>query len=258
MQFGICTTVENSPAVKAAGWDFVEERVDLLLQGLLSDSEWKGVERAKTSVLPIRAANVLVPAALKITGPNANIDRLRDYMKNVTARAAGIGIKTLVFGSGGARNVPDGFDRDRARMQIIEFLKMIAPLVQARNIMLVIEHLNHRECNIINSVEEAIVYVRELNHPNIKCLIDSYHFWMDNENLNTIAPAAKSIMHVHVADKDGRVAPGLSGTADYRPFFAPLKRAGYDGLISVEALNFDIAKDGARVLKFLKDQWSSS
>jgi sugar phosphate isomerase/epimerase len=257
MQFGICTSVENSASAKAAGWDFVEERVDQLLQGTLGDAEWKGNERAKTSALPILAANVLVPAVIKITGPAANLDQLDEYMKKVIFRAAGIGIKTLVFGSGGARNVPDGFDRNRARAQIVEFLKMIAPLAQRANITLVVEHLNRGECNIINTVEEAMTFVRDVNHPNIRCLIDSYHFWKNDENLATIAPAAKTIAHVHVADKEGRVAPGLSGLADYQSFFAPLKRAGYNGPISVEAMNFDIAATGREVLEFLKKQWSS-
>ena len=248
--------MENSAAVKTAGWDFVEERVDQLLQGLVSDAEWKGADRAKASVLPIPAANVLVPAVLKITGPEAKIDRLRDYMTTVTSRAAKIGIKTLVFGSGGARNVPDGFDRNRAREQIVEFLKITAPLLQQRGITLVVEHLNRGECNIINSVEEAMTYVRELNHPNVRCLIDSYHFWKNDENLETIAPAAKSILHVHVADKEGRTAPGQSGTSDYAPFFRVIKNAGYDGPISVEAGNFiDAPNSYASVLKFLKDQW---
>lgn len=258
MRFGICTTVENSAPAKAGGWDFVEERVDLLLQGLVSDAEWQGAERAKAATLPIPAANVLVPGILKITGPDADLGKLTAYMRTVLSRAARLGMKTLVFGSGGARNVPDGWDRDKARLQIIDFLKMIAPLAQHNGITLVIEHLNRKECNIINSLDEAMTYVRDVNHPNIQCLVDSYHFWMENEPLASIASAVRSIRHVHVADKDGRVAPSLSGTADYRPFFAELKRGGYDGPISVEATGFDIARDGRRVLEFLKDQWNKA
>src|SRR3954451_9976096 len=125
MRFGICTTVENAPAVKAAGWDFVEERVDQLLQGMLADRDWRGAKRAKDAVLPIDAANVLVPAVLKITGPEGDPLGLNYYMKHVMQRAQKLGIKTLVFGSGGARNVPQGWDRDKARSQIVEFLQMI-------------------------------------------------------------------------------------------------------------------------------------
>src|SRR5438034_10847610 len=121
MRFGICTTIEQAAAAQSAGWDFIEECVQTLLQGELAESEWKGMGRAKESPLPVLAANMLVPGSIKITGSDANITRLRDYMTNVLKRAALIGIRTLVFGSGGARNVPDGFDRDRARDQITQF-----------------------------------------------------------------------------------------------------------------------------------------
>ena len=130
-----------------------------------------------------------------------------------------IGIKTLVFGSGGAHNVPDGFDRNRTYTQIVDFLKMIAPIAQVNSITIVIEPLNKKECNIINSVAEAMTYVKEFDHPNIRCLVDSYHFWLENESLADLEKAMPSIAHVHVADSDGRTAPGQSGTSDYQPFF---------------------------------------
>src|SRR5438309_8047806 len=119
MRFGICTKLENAAAVKAAGWDFVEESVQGLFQGL--QASWAGQIRVTTSPLPVPAANMLVPGSLKITGPDANLDRLKEYMTRVLDRAAQTDTRTLVFGSGGARNVPDGFDRDKARQQILDF-----------------------------------------------------------------------------------------------------------------------------------------
>lgn len=254
MQFGICTTVENSALVKAAGWGFVEERVDLLIQGLVPDSDWIGAQRAAKSVLPVPAANVLVPPVVKITGPNANIEQLRSYMTTVLDRCVQIGIKTLVFGSGGARKVPEGFDQGQARKQIIEFLRLIAPMLQQRGILLVVEHLNAGETNIILSVEEAMTYVRELDHPNVKCLLDTYHFWLSKERMDSIAPALPWIKHVHVSDVDRH--PPKNG--DYRSIFAILKEGGYSGPISVEAIHFDIERDGPRVLAFLKEQWNKA
>jgi sugar phosphate isomerase/epimerase len=175
-------------------------------------------------------------------------------MTTVLDRCARLGIKTLVFGSGGARRVPDGFDPARARGQIVDFLKLIAPMLQQRGIVLVVEHLNRNETNIILSVEEAMTYVRELNHPNIKCLLDTYHFWLNQERMDSIAPALPWIKHVHVSDVDRH--PPKNG--DYRSIFAILKKGGYEGPISVEAINFDIERDGPRVLAFLKDEWSKA
>src|SRR6476659_412958 len=108
MRFGICTPVENAAAVKAAGWEFVEESVQGLFQGLLPDPEWTGLTRAQSSALPVPAANMLVPGNLKITGPEVDSHRLKHYMTHVRQRANKTNTRTLVFGSGGARQVPDG------------------------------------------------------------------------------------------------------------------------------------------------------
>jgi sugar phosphate isomerase/epimerase len=257
-QFGICLSVEESANAKAAGWDFVEESVQGLLKGLVSDAEWDGSARVKNSALPVRAANMLVPAALKITGSEVNPAKLGAYISNVMRRAQQLGLSVLVFGSAGARNVPEGFDRGKARGQIIDFLKMTAPLAGEHRVTLVVEPLNRGESNIINGVEEAMQYVRAVNHPSLKALVDSFHHWLDGEPLEDVEKNIAHIAHVHVADKDGRVAPGESGTSDYRKFFGVLKRAGYDGMISVEALGKMTPEVMTRARAHLQKAWEQA
>src|SRR5437764_6732620 len=128
MKFGICIPVENAPAVKAAGWDYVEDSVQGFFQGLVPDDQWKGLERLRASRLPVLACNLLVPGQLKITGPGADLGKLVDYMRNVLRRAQKTETKVLVFGSAGARNIPEGFDRGAARQQIVDFARMGATL----------------------------------------------------------------------------------------------------------------------------------
>jgi sugar phosphate isomerase/epimerase len=178
-------------------------------------------------------------------------------MSTVTKRAAMIGIDTLVFGSAGARNVPEDFDRANAWDQIAEFAHMSADLANKFKLTIVFEPLCAAESNIANSVAEAMKWVEAVHHPNFKCLVDSYHFWLEDEPLKNLEEAMPSIAHVHVADKAGRVAPGESGKSDYAAFFRVLKRGGYDRRISVEAPPFQEAQFG-RVLEFLKDQWSKA
>jgi len=244
MKFGVCTSLIDSAAASSVGWDYVEPMVKDLLD-----------ESLPPPALPVPAANVLVPAAMKITGPHANVDWLKAHMQRVTARAKQLGVEILVFGSGGARNVPDGFNRDEARRQIASFLKMSAEICAAANITLAVEHLNRGECNIINTVAEAMQYVREVDHPSIRCLVDSYHLWLENESLDSVADALPYLAHVHVADKEGRLPPGESGSSDYRPLFDLLKKGGYDRRISVEATGYT-PDMGPRVVKFLKDKWN--
>jgi sugar phosphate isomerase/epimerase len=259
MRFGVCTSCEQAAVLKALGWDYVEEGVHTFLQGALGDAQWNGSALAARSPLPILAANMLVPAELKITGPGVDSEKLAAYMSRVIDRAGKTGIRTLVFGSGGARRVPDDFSRDTAKEQIESFLRSCAPILERTGATLVIEPLNRKECNIINSVAEALDYVNAVAHPNIQCLVDSYHFWLENEPLANLAEAMPAIRHVHVADMEGRAAPGKSGTSDYREFFRTLKDGSYSGDISVECSNFkDYKSEGLRVLEYLHRQWNEA
>jgi len=258
MKYGVCTGLGGGTAAKAQGWDYVEESAQGFLQGKVPDDKWDGPARLAASALPVPSVNMLVPGDLKVTGPAVNEEALREYITRVIRRAGANGVKICVFGSAGARMVPEGFDRKTAVGQIVRFLKEASELAARAKVRIVVEALNRKECNIINSIPEAMEFVAAVDHPACRCLFDSYHFWEEGEPLAHLQAAAKDIAHVHVADLAERVAPGLTGKNDYRPALAILKAAGYEGLISVEALNFDLAADGGRVLRFLREQWEEA
>jgi sugar phosphate isomerase/epimerase len=256
MKLGIYNPVENAAAIKAAGWDFVEENVQTFLQGQVPDEEWHGVERAENSPLPIPAANRLVPPDLKIIGPERDLERLRTYITRVIDRAGKVGTGTLVFGSGAARTMPAGVDRATGRKHVIEFLQVALPVAQRNSVTIVAEPLYKPECNIMNTVAECMEVVREVNHPNFQCLVDSFHLWWEREPLENLAAAMPWIKHVHVSDLKDRMPPGETEEKnDYQGFFAVLREGGYDGMITVEANHIDVPAQGPRVLKFLRDAW---
>lgn len=259
MKFGVCTPVRNVRAAYGIGWDFIEESVQHFIRGTIDDELWSAERPSTAPDLPILAANSLVPSSIKIVGPDARFETWTAYMEKVLQRAKITGIATLVFGSSGARNVPEGFDRVAARGQILEFLRGVAPMARDAGVTIVVEPLNTRESNIINSVAEAMEYVQEVDHPNLQCLVDSYHFWMDDEPLDNLRAAMPWIKHVHLADKDGRTAPGRTGKSDYAPFFATLKAGNYQGHLSVEAPKFSGTEMHAEdVLRWLKKTWQTT
>ncbi len=259
MRFGICAPVENAHELRAGGADFVEENVQNLLDGQVPEAQWRGGERAGKSALPVAAANCLIPGTLKIVGPAVNNEKIKTYLTAVTARARAVGIKILVFGSAGARNVPEGFDPKEARRQILDFLRMAVPLAAVQGITMVAEPLDRNESNIIHTIADAMDLVRQINHPNFECLVDSFHFWVNNDSLEDLQKSVAHIRHVHVADQQGRVPPGESGKSDYRPLFRVLKRGGYEGGISVESPTWTrYAAETPRVIQFLKSQWQEA
>lgn len=255
MKFGVCTDARGAAQAASQGWDYVEGNVQGIFHGELPEDMYAQSGGAGVMALPMPVANCLLPGAMKIVGDTVDDQLIGQYMDRVIRRAAAAGTTILVFGSGVARCVPEGWSRDAARQQILSFLRMAGPIAQQAGVTIVIEPLNTAECNILNTVNESMDYVRSVGHPSIQCLVDSYHFWMVDEPLENLRLAMDSIRHVHVADKVGRTPPGESGQSDYIPFFSVLKSAGYSGCISVEAHGFDLAAAGSRVLSALRLDW---
>ena len=256
--FGICGPLSIAPAAKAAGWDYVEGAVQAILQGDAPDEAWTGEQQVRDLALPVEAANMLVPGDLKMVGPSVDEARIETYLSRIFPRARKVGMRTLVFGSGVARMVPEGFDRAQAKEQVVRFARRAGEHAAKADVTLVFEPLNRGECNIVNSVKEGAEFTAAVNHPNVRCLVDSYHFWLEKEPLSDLAAAMKVIAHVHVADEHGRDTPGQASTpSDYRAFFRTIKQGGYDGRISVEAPPFKEAQY-ATALEFLKREWASA
>jgi sugar phosphate isomerase/epimerase len=203
-----------------------------------------------------------MPPTLKIVGPTRSIPALTAYLTTFTARAKAIGLKIAVFGSGGARNIPDGYSHAAAKDEILEFLAILGPLAQSAGLTIAIEPLNRRECNVLNSLAEAADYARQLNHPAIKVLLDTFHHWAENLPLKEVEDALPLLAHVHLAEHTTRTAPGTAGS-NYRPLFHLLKSAQYPGRLSLECTGLDLATPEGRTTAttaatYVRNEWTAA
>ena len=105
-----------------------------------------------------------------------------------TERATELDGEIIVFGSGGARHVPEGFSRKRAHDQILEFLEAAANYARRHGLVIAIEPLNRSETNMINSIAEAVQFADELMQPEIQVLVDFYHQMLEAEAFDEIVP----------------------------------------------------------------------
>jgi len=234
MKIGLCTSVNQADLAAKAGFDYVEENVQALLMAEASDETFApALKAAQSAPLPMIAANCFLPGALKCTGPEVDRERIIRYAETAFRRARQVGMRFIAFGSGASRQIPEGFDHAEAHEQFLTCLRHIAPLAQEHGITVVIEPLHKTECNFINSLAEGAVVIEAVNHPHIRLLADFYHMLKDGENLNEIIVHGRWIQHVHVAECEGRFAPGTAGE-DFGPFLRALKQIDYRGAISYE------------------------
>ena len=199
--------------------------------------------------------NSFIPADLKVTGPDVDIVRLDNYLAATIERAAELGGEIIVFGSGGARHVPEDFSRKRAHDQILEFLEAAANYAGRHGLVIAIEPLSRSETNVINSIAEAVQFADELGKPEVQVLVDFYHQMLEDEAFDEIVRAGERIVHVHVADTD-RLYPG-SGKYDYQRFARSLADAGYNKRVSVECNFRDFDKEVPQSIQFLHEVFNA-
>src|SRR5260370_20213246 len=176
------------------GLDFIELPVAKALMGTTDDFE-QLVAQLHRSRLIARAANVLLPATLKVVGPETRPDELSDYASTAFDRACRLGISVLVFGSGASRFVPAGYSRERALKQFEDAVRIVGEQASARGLTLAVEPLNSRETNLLNSVGEAAEFLRHRSLDVVRLVADLWPMECEGEQLGVLDDLAHVIAH---------------------------------------------------------------
>ncbi len=252
IRFGICTDPFHAPVLAAQGYDYLECAISAL--GLMEAGSYDELaERMKASPLKAEAGNLLLPGGTRLTGEQADLEDACAKLAVSLPRFARLGGKVAVFGSGGARAVPEGFARESAMEQLAEFCRRAGAICGEYGLLLAIEPLNRKECNIVNSVVEALELAVACGDSRVGALADWYHVAVENEGTEGIAAAGNRLYHCHIARPDGRAYPHPSDPdcSGYEAFFAALCAIGYQGRVSVEGRG-EPARDGALALAALR------
>lgn len=252
LPLGVCAEYKQAPLLRELGYSFVEERVNRFLIPDSGDAGYaQNRQELQASRFPIWSYIYFFPGNLKSVGPDLHHEAILARADLALQRAKECGSKNIVFGSGGSRAIPAGFDRDQAKAQHIELSRKMAPLAEKHGITLAIEPLNRGETNFINSLADGAEIVEAVNHPRFKLLCDIYHMLKEDEPPEEIVKYRRHIVHCHIAEKQKRTAPGVAGD-DFKPYFRALKKAKYTGGLSLECnwTNFEQeVKQGIAELK---------
>ena len=262
MRFGYCTgfaTPVKDAAdygllrdIEGAGYDYVE--FPLALVAALPDRSFDEVEAyLKDSRLGADACSNMFPPTLRLTGPAADFDAAADYLRGAFRRMERIGAKTIVFGSSGARNLPQGTPREEGLRQLTEFLlRHTVPLLEEHDLTLAVEPIGSYEANFINTLRDGMELVNSVNHPRVRLLADSVHVLYEGEDIGDLRRFAPYLRHVHVCE-DLRALPVPAPSPKLREFLRVLKETGYGGGVSFEPVPYP-REDMARALEIVRER----
>lgn len=236
-------------------YDFAELGVGAVA-GMSNEEFERAKEIVESSSIKVYAFNSFIPGNISLTGPNVSMMEAEEYVDKAMTRISAIGASYIVFGSGAARKVPDGFSKEMALEQLASFLNMCERYALRYNLTIAIEPLNKGETNIINSVNEGLDLAKRVQRPHIKLLADLYHMLLENESADIIYKAHDYLVHTHIANRD-RLYPGAAERdgEDIKPFFKALKEVGYNGGVSVECRFNDFISESIRSLAYIKSLW---
>ena len=79
-----------------------------------------------------------------------------------------------------------------------------------------------------------MTYIKELELPNLKLLVDLYHFYCEGEPLERVREYGPYIKHVHIVEPSQRDFMRQGDAYDYKAFVKALRDIGYDGALMFE------------------------
>ncbi len=234
MRFGVCGDMSLAAIAAQASYDYAEWSVPALLKPRESEDVFRAsLDALRALDISYPVLNGFVPGDLKITGLDVDRTAMGNFIATSMVRAEAARVEIIVFGSGGARCIPDGFDPRIAHDQLVAFCRMVAPLARDHGVTVVVEPLNRAECNVLTTISECAALVNEVAHPSIRLLVDAYHLLRDGDSYDSIITHGALLAHVHIATIPNRRAPATE-ECDFSEFFAALAKAQYTGRVSIE------------------------
>lgn len=125
-------------------------------------------------------------------------------------------------------------DKPGDRERSVRRMGRLADMAADRGITLCMEALNRFEGYMINDAAECVSYVRQVDRPNVKVMLDTFHMNIEEDSLLEAVRTAGSLLgHFHVGEANRR-CPGPGGRFSWAEIGSVLREAAYSGFVVLE------------------------
>lgn len=144
------------------------------------------------------------------------------------------------------------------RRHVVESLKQVADVAAGYGITLGLEIVNRYESNVVNTTEQALSILDQVNADNLKVHLDIYHMNIEeNDFFTPVLACGDRLGYVHIGENH-RGYLG-QGHLDFASFFHALAHIGYQGPITFESFSSAVVAEGLSVdLSIWRNLWSDS
>ena len=182
---------------------------------------------------------MVAPPGLHVTTPDRTLrERSWLHIRNLIDLCADLGPQgVMVFGSPMQRAATGGSTPEQARERFVEGLTAVAGHAAERGVRILVEALPKAQCDVVNTLEEAVGIVRRIGSPGVWTMFDTHNAVDETEpHWALVERYYEWIRHIHVNETDGKHCG--AGDYDFAPLLGSLKKLNYGGWISLEAFDF--------------------
>jgi len=229
--------IEIAPFTLAPSATEVTKRQRREVRKIITDHGLETVGLHWLFARPAAAQNL--PPLHMTTPDQATWHRTRDYLGALLDLCSDLRGKVLVLGSPKQRSIIEGQTKEGAWRRAVDLLSSVLDRAGKLGLTICFEPLSPAETNFINTVEEGMKMVREIDHPNFKIHLDVKAMSSEAKPVPAVIRSVKAddIGHFHVNDPN-LYGPGM-GEVDYAPIAQAVRDIGYDKWLSVEVFKYD-------------------
>lgn len=115
----------------------------------------------------------------------------------------------------------------------VQGMRKLADLAANHGVTLNMESLNRFEGYLINVASECVEYVKAVDKPNVKVMLDTFHMNIEeNSIVDAIHTAGSLLGHLHVGEANRR--PPCPGPMPWKEIGQALRDIHYDGNVVME------------------------
>ncbi|MBN1855923.1 MAG: sugar phosphate isomerase/epimerase [Dehalococcoidia bacterium] len=194
------------------------------------------------------------PAWLQLNSADPVIrDKTKDYLKELIRFCGEVGGTNVVLGSAKSRSIPEEIPYEQGWAIARDTLRECAEYAVPYDVVLSLEPIHKALTNFINTPDDAMKMVKDVDHPNLMWMLDCFAAYNQGVDVpKAVRAYGKYLAHVHMNDEN-KSWPG-TGKIDFPPIAQALKDVGYNGYLSVEVMDLhpDPETIGREALKALQ------
>ena len=141
----------------------------------------------------------------------------------------------------------------------LSVIRDLAEKANQNNVTLSLEVVNRYETNIMNTAEDALNYLNDLNMPNVKIHMDTYHMNIEEDNfIDPIKNIGKNKLGMFHIGENHRGYLG-SGHINFKEAFSGLREIEYSGIVTFESFSSKVVDPVlSNTLAVWRNLWSNS